>query len=201
MTSKPTAEQSHSLIRQIMKEQGATFPSLAKDLNFRHEKLASAVKCSTGVTPSTINMRKGVATALGLDPAEVWSPEYLEYSGRKTYETGPYAVPSASKLKPAAWEKLPPRMRVRALCKDKGIDLGVLQEKFGVTYRVLTAAIYGTKTADALRQKIADELGRPIEDIWPDIYCPKVVPVEIVAQTVEARSEMDAFYGFGNIMA
>lgn len=201
MTSKPTAEQSHNLIRQIMREQGATYPSLAKDLDFRHEKLASAVKCSTGVTPATIKMRKKVAVALGLDPYEVWSPEYLEYSGRKTYETGPYAVPSASKLKPAAWEKLPPRMRVRALCKDKGFDLGYLQEKFGVTYRVLTAAIYGTKTADALRQKIADEVETPIEEIWPDIYSPKVVPAEAVAQTVESCSDMDAFYGFGNIMA
>lgn len=200
MKSKPSLEESHEIIRRIMKERGATYLSLGRELNFRHEKLATAVKCTTGVTPTTIKMRKSIARALGLDPAEVWSPEYLEYEGRKSYETGPYAVAPASKLSAEVWQKLPPRMRVRALCKDKRIDLAFLQEKYGVTYRVLTTAIYGSNSGDELRRKMAEDLGASPEHIWPDIYGVQTVQ-EVTEIAPEAgRSNLDAYYGFGCIL-
>ena len=69
----------------------------------------------------------------------------------------------------------------------------------------MTLTVVGEDALDDPRggrgDMIADEVETPIEEIWPDIYSPKVVPAEAVAQTVESCSDMDAFYGFGNIMA
>lgn len=199
MTSKPSIEESRKAIIDAMKSQGYNFTLLAKKMNVRGEKLAAAVKCTTGITPTTIELRKKAAETLGLDPYKVWNQEYLSYTRKRPTGDRSIKVKPADQLTEEEWDKLPPRMRVRALCQSKGITLKDLEKQLGVTYRMLTSAIYGAKEGYSLRKRISRALHHPMSEIWPDLHKPQPKAPAPSIQRASNSEEMDTFYGFGDL--
>jgi lambda repressor-like predicted transcriptional regulator len=199
MPPKQSIEASRQAIIDAMKARGHNFSTLSEELSVRGEKLAAAVKCSTGITPSAIKLRLKVAAALDLDPYEVWNEEYLTYVRRKSDGKRLIKVKAASELSKYEWSKLPPRTRVRALLIEKEMSLHDLQDELGVSYRMVTNAIYGAEESHDLRSRMSQILEYPIEDIWPDLYRTEEKPTTYM-QKAASSEQMDQFYGFGNFL-
>lgn len=75
----------HEIIRAAMKQRDLDFSELAEAINEkRPDKVSLAVRCTTGNHRRSIEIRKKVAQALDLDPAQVWDEVYLKESQNKS---------------------------------------------------------------------------------------------------------------------
>lgn len=199
MSSKHSLEDSIRIIREAMEQRGLSYQKIGDEIDEPANKLSVAVRCSSGSTQRAIERRVRVAEALGLDPYQVWDEVYLTRIERIREKGYKYGVKPFSKLSEGEWDELPPRMRVRALLKEHKLSLQDLAARVGVTYRQLTAAIYGHKEADDIRKKISEELHHPHSDLWPDIYGSKKDERQPLVERAANSSDMDKFFGFGDL--
>lgn len=193
-------KQPHETIREAMKKQGVDYAAIAQRIGEpRVDKLSVAVRCTTGVGPRAIEIRKKIAHALNLDPEKVWDKVYLQERPR---EAGGY-----SKAKPAnlisadEWAEMQPSARVRSLLRQHDMTIQQLAEMFNVTYRVMTNNIYGATVSHEIRKEVAKLLEREPAEIWDNLYG-KLADDNTKKSLDEVLSEdpdFQTFLGFGDL--
>jgi len=189
----------HEIIRAAMKQRDLDFSELAEAINEkRPDKVSLAVRCTTGNHRRSIEIRKKVAQALDLDPAQVWDEVYLKESQNKK-QGGNHPIKPANKISKREWKTMSPASRVRALAAQKNITLEEIGKKFGVSYKSVTNHIYGITAKHEIRLGIAKLFAKKPEEIWPDLY--SSLPDEDLDfnEIAEKDPVLRAFWGFGDL--
>lgn len=154
-----------------MRKQDLTYNEIASMIDERADKLASAVRCSTGVPPKAIKLREKIAVFLGLDPSDVWDSVFMTPRCRRSprkMKTG--RAISDRKRAEDHWASSTPSERVRSLLRGKEMQMDALAEALGLHYKTMTKAIYGLTVSDSTRHRIAEFLEEDPARIWPDLY-------------------------------
>lgn len=192
-------KQPHEIIREAMKREGIDYATIAQRIGeARVDKLSVAVRCTTGVGPRAIEIRKKVAHALNLDPEKVWDKIYLQ---ERTREASGY-----SKAKPAdlisgeEWAAMTPSARVRSLLRQHDMTIQHLAEMYGVTYRVMTNNIYGATVNHEIRKDVAKQFGRDPAEIWDNLYGKTAeVSEQSLSEVLAENPNFETFLGFGDL--
>lgn len=199
MEQSDKLKQSHEIVREAMKRQGIDYATIAQRIGeARVDKLSVAVRCTTGVGPRAIEIRKKIAHALNLDPEKVWDKIYLQERPR---EAGGYSkAKPANTIPEAEWEKMAPSARVRSLLRQNDMTIQHLADMFGVTYRVMTNNIYGATASHEIRKEVAKLFGRKPAEIWDSLYGQSVVTTQkSLAEVLSEDPTFETFLGFGDL--
>lgn len=192
-----TQNPAYMIIREAMRNEGVTYADLAKRIGERKEKLSMAVRCSNGVGPRAIAIRRKIAKALMLDPKKVWDAIYLRERPPAS-KRGFRPVKPFSEATGAEWEAMSPRERIRSLLADQESDLTSLAKSMDINYRVLTNSLYRDTVSDDRKEAIAQYLGCRTSDIWNmsfiDHNSQNTKSLEAV---LAANPTMTMFFGFG----
>ncbi len=184
------------VIRAALKQHGLTLRALGEQLGERPEKLSVAVKCTNGVGPKAIELRKKVAEVLGLDPYEVWDPVFMT---PKIRQKGGYSkLKRRMEMSEDEFEALSPKDKVRSILADFDTNVRELAELLDIPYSTLTSAIYGNFNDDA-RKRVAEYLRVPPEDIWPDLYARYDLKLKVPFKELLSKNpDLKTLHGFGD---
>ena len=195
--AKQESQSANEIIRTAMRERGLTYKDVADQLGEKYpDKLAVAVRCSSGLGRRSIELRKRIAELLSLKPDDVWDEVHLTIRARK-----PTAGFSKAKFSwqwtDEEWATIPSRERIRSLLADIDLKLTDVAKILNIPYGTLTNAIYG-KSTDDVRRRVAEVVERPIEMIWPDIYNQPASKVSL-RKAIAVNPGLTMFLGFGDM--
>lgn len=198
MEKNDKLKQPHEIIREAMKQKRLNFETIAQLIGEpRTDKLSVAVRCTSGVGPRSIEIRKKIAHALNLDPEKVWDPVYLQVRPRGA--GGGTRVKPAYAISKKEWAEMAPSARVRALLRMNDMKLHDLAEILGISYRILTNHIYGTTANHEIRLKVAEMFKRDPSEIWDELYTKgEVKASKTLEEVLEEDPNHSVFFGLGD---
>ncbi|WP_299083429.1 helix-turn-helix transcriptional regulator [uncultured Ruegeria sp.] len=195
MKNNTTPEMAAKVIKTLLKQNDLKLLDLAKQLGESPSKLSLAIRCTNGVTPKSIEMRKKIAKFFDLDPYEVWDAVFLTPKERKKGVTR--KLKRRFEYSEKEWSELLPNDKVRSILAEFDMTIRDLSSILEIPYSSVTAAIYGNYNSPA-REQIAEYLKMPVELLWPDLHHipPEKVNLEAL---LRKRPDLRTLYGFGNM--
>ena len=183
------------VIKSLLKQNGLKLIDLANQLGESPAKLSLAIRCTNGITPTSIEMRKKIAKFFYLDPYKVWDAVFLTPKERK--KGVKRKLKRRIECSEEEWSKLLPNDKVRSILAESNLTLRDLSSILEMPYSSMTWAIYGNYNSPA-RKKIAEYLKMPVELLWPDLHHIPKEKVKLEA-LLKKRSDLRTLYGFGDM--
>lgn len=195
MKNNTTPEVPADVIKNLLRQDGLKLRDLAEELGESASKLSVAIRCTSGVGPKPIELRKKIAKFFDLDPYEIWDASFL--TPKKKEKGGNKSVKRRIEYTEEEWTDLAPKDKVRSILVEFDMTMQDLSSILKIPYSTMTAAVYGNYNS-AAREKIAEYLKTPAENLWPELHDKTPSKVNLTT-LLKKRPDLRTLHGFGNM--